>query len=160
MPNLRGSPRGERCDSIILDEDLITIPVQADYADAIRYQAPGQDSCISHEAFYRLRDVLMGRGGRPTNDRFTRPVSSAYTPWKMELYQQSDLKTVMACCHRISPSEYQSCDIDATETLKTGTVCYLNSSKQPLNGEPREEFETWALKELAKNPPVVEWPPF
>jgi len=93
---------------------------------------------------------------RETLERYRRDIE--FGPWKMVGYDRNGVVT--AECYRSSPTRYEAYRIDPAESLSTGTVCYTPDSKQPMNGDPREEFETWALKELEKGIRVEKWPPF
>lgn len=120
--------------------------VYSDHADAIRYQIP-ETPLLTREALARTREHLM---------RVMQV--EAYPPWKMVGYDRNGVVT--AECYRSSITRYEAYRIDPAESLSTGTVCYTPDSKQPMNGDPREEFETWALKELEKGIRVEKWPPF
>ena len=120
--------------------------VCSDHYDALRYRIP-EAPLLTREALARTREHLM---------RVTQ--FEASPPWKMVGYDRNGVVT--AECYRSSPTRYEAYCIDPVQSLSTGTVCYTPDSKQPMKGDPREEFETWALKELEKPLRVKEWPPF
>lgn len=140
----RLSPEAERA---LAESSRFRGPVAySDYADAIRYQIT-ETPLLNREALARARERLI---------RLTHVEASH--PWKMVGYDRNGVVT--AECYRGPPTRYEAYYIDPAESLSTGTVCYTPDSKQPMNGDPREEFETWALKELAKGIRVEKWPLF
>ena len=120
--------------------------VCSDHYDALRYRIP-EAPLLTREDLARTREHLM---------RVTQ--FEASPPWKMVAHDRNGVITVE--CYRGYLACYEAYRIDPAESLSTGTVCYTPDSKQPMNGDPREEFETWALKELAKGIRVEKWPPF
>ena len=123
--------------------------VYSDHYDIIRYRIP-EDLILTEEALERQRRDF---------ERYTREQrGEEFGPWKMVAHDRNGVITVE--CYRSSPTRYEAYRIDPVQSLGTGTVCYTHDSKQPMNGDPREEFETWALKELEKGIRVEKWPPF
>lgn len=94
-------------------------------------------------------------------------VSARPKPWHMEVYKIPDDTGIRleAHCWRATPQAggcetYTSYRLDFLKSRSTGTICYIPGSNEPINGDPREEFETQALKELAKDHELQKWPPF
>ena len=113
---------------------------------AVRFLYP--DPSLTRESLRRARDAILA--GPVRRDDFLL--------WKMVGYDTNGVIT--AECFRAAPTCYEAYCIDPVQSRSTGIVCYSPDSKQPMNGKPREEFETWALKELEKGIRVEKWPPF
>lgn len=129
-----------------IDRILWGTPIRMEATDDRSFPQP--DPVLTRESLRRARDAILA--GQVRRDGFL--------PWKMVGYDTNGVIT--AECYRASPTCYEAYCIDPVQSRSTGTVCYSPDSKQPMNGKPREEFETWALKELEKPIRVEEWPPF
>lgn len=150
VSEIRRQTREERD---IIREIIELTPSHA--ADAIRYRIPAEQ-ILTREALDASREAFarhhrMGAHESPTNDRI-----HVVQRWAMRLYG----RRAFAVCFRCSGGGCTAYYIDTAKSRSTGTVCYCPNSDEPMNGKPREEFETWALEELAKTPTTEEWPPF